>query len=148
MKLRLLVLVLALASIASAQAALPVTEAAKPTTTKTTAVISGLDAAAPSQELSPVLIELNDLPERAAVWVQVQRLDEKTTLPVTVKSEFFLRKGTRGVLTVPGLARRCGGEGTWSVEVVMSEGRTTTVLARKVVSAKALTGLLALNLQP
>ena len=129
------VLILAIVSIASVQASLlapkdpfgPLKQSQP-----TRALISGLEADCAHSELPPVLVELSGLPPKAAVWVQVRRIDPQTSaLPTTVESRFYLRKGTEGVLSVPGLHRACRGEGTWTVEVLLSEGRGTTVLASK-----------------
>ncbi|MEO1834982.1 MAG: hypothetical protein ABGZ49_05755 [Akkermansiaceae bacterium] len=95
-----------------------------------TAVLSGVDANEVYEELPPVLVELSNLPRRAAVWVEVKKGSSGGALRgVTVKSEIFLRRGGEAVLNVPGVESRCDSAGTWTVSVLVSDGEITTALA-------------------
>jgi len=101
----------------------------RPVTTK--AVISGLEEKV-LKTLPPVLIELSNLPSGAAVWVEVKRggpADDRLA-GKTVESKFYLRKDRVGILSVPGLHKVCRAEGTWTVRVLMSDARGTTILSR------------------
>ena len=107
----------------------PTSVASRPVTTK--AVISGLEEKV-LRALPPVLIELSNLPSGAAVWVEVKRgkpTDDRLA-GKTVESKFYLRKDRVGILSVPGLHKACRAEGTWTVRVLMSDARGTTVLSR------------------
>ncbi len=132
------VLSLSLASLVSATlpAALPrvgttttTSVVSRPVTTK--AVISGLEEKV-LETLPPVLIELSNLPSRAAVWVEVKRGEpnDDRIAGKTVESKFYLRKDRVGILSVPGLHKACRAEGPWTVRVLMSDARGTTTLSR------------------
>ncbi len=127
--------VLSVISILSAQAgtgpdAQPVRLSQK-RSVQTKAVICGVETNKTYPELPPVLVELSHLPVRATVWVEVKRstLDATPALPVTVKSRFFLRRGTSGVLDVRGLHAICRPNGTWTMTVFMDNALGRVPLA-------------------
>ena len=124
-------LILATAWSAPLSAALPAEASASVLTkpSKTKALISGLEAGC-FEELPPVIVQLTDLCEKAAVWVEVSRGDDAANRRGrTVESRFFLRKGGAGVLSVPGIQKACRSEGTWTLRVLMSNSRGTRVLS-------------------
>lgn len=130
-----IVLPLLLASL-SATAAIPqpkqivVRPVATSQSAPTTAVLSGLDATENYEQLPPVLVELENLPRGASVWVELKKgTSEGARRGVAVKSEFFLRQGGDAVLTIPTLESRCDSAGTWTVSVHMSDANGTSKLA-------------------
>ncbi len=132
MKGLVLLLALAAASSASLTGALPEKKSSAPVLTEpgaTKARISGLEDKV-YDAIPPVLVQLSNLPARAAVWVEVVRGEAANGRPgKTVESKFFLRGKGTGVLTVPGIHKACRSEGTWTVRVVMSDARGRTVLS-------------------
>ena len=132
MKGFVLLLALAAACCASLLAALPAGDPAVPAVTKplkAEALISGLEKKV-FEDLPPVLVQLSNLPASAAVWVEVVRgQGVANRRGKTVESKFFLRKGGAGVLSVPGIHKACRSEGTWTLRVLMSDARGTTVLS-------------------
>lgn len=95
----------------------------------TKAVIAGLENRAAYELLPPVLVELSNLPSRAAVWVEVKKgAGNELSRGLTVRSDFYLRKNGVGVLNVLGLQKACRTEGTWTVSVLMSDAHGTTTL--------------------
>jgi len=129
MKGFVLILALAAACCASLLAALPAGDPAVTKPLKAEALISGLEQKV-FEDLPPVLVQLSNLPASAGVWVEVVRGEGVANRRgKTVESKFFLRKGGAGVLSVPGIHKACRSEGTWTLRVLMSDARGTTVLS-------------------
>ena len=99
---------------------------------KTKAVISGLEHRV-FRSLPPVLVELSNLPGRAAVWVEILRghPGDGPLAGRAVSSKFYLREGGTGVLSVPGIHKACRSGGTYTLLVKMANARGTATLAQQ-----------------